>query len=436
MTHQYGNLNDYIAAQQAAFQGQNHAEALEAEVENTKKSGFDDGSLRPILDTRKDGSYQVRIWPIFPKEGPATSKFWFECFLYNAVPEGCRRGFSPRTFGQPDAFSDMIFGAFPYDEDNPMNLNFRNLTARQRVLMLVTVRHLAGYQVGHDNPNEIVVWNLPRKKVGFDNFVADVITKFAQDYGVYPVDPYAGYDACFTVDGKGRDRQMAKGFQFVGSQCPAAPDINAVWKTYFHPEDAYYRLTNEDVQNISDWWEPCVEMALAAPDQFPSIRDMEKWGPAKSKALAWAQGRGGVQMSPGDGPNAANFAPPQPGMMQPPQPPQQSVPTPPPGIPQAPVGVPQAPPQPASIPQPPQAPTPPPQQPQPPQQSQGAPTTPPQPPQGAPTPPQPPQPPQGAPTPPQQPQSAPTMPPPPPGLPTPPGHQSTPMPPPTQTFGQ
>lgn len=299
-----------------------NAETVQNALDEGKAADFDQGNIMPLADLSVEGQYLIRIWPRFD----AGLQWWFDAKQYMTSPQGLKRGFSPITFGEPDPFNDYISGSFPYDKENRINSDFRQLRPRDRVLCIVQFREAQGFITGKNEPNKLYVLSMPRKKNGFEDYVQPQITKWATA-GANPVDLWNGYDAVFQVSGKEMNKKTPALFEFVGHPGPANADPNltqALYEQYMLLSESFYKLTPEDLQAMIDWWKPVVEHSLANPMGYVCVSNPRMYGQAKAAAEQYMRGGGGTPPAlPTDAvqqPPVQPMAPPmgQPQMGQPP----------------------------------------------------------------------------------------------------------------------
>ncbi len=302
--------------------------------------GFDTGATLPEF-LPKSGGVQLRVLPRFDNQ----QQYWLDGYLYMYLPQGLKRGYSPKVLGRPDLFDDWISNAFPYSETDPINRAFGGLRPKQRTVFLVIPRSSPDKPLPEGiDPNKVHIWHIPRHKCGFLDHVSPEIKRWAE-HGVNPVDIDSGFDCAFAVTGKGRNMIFGQGFRFVGVDgqqagpiMPTREQVDAIINQWKPLTEAYRVLTDEDLQNMKDWWEPVVEMIMSDRSSFIDFsQDLRKAGELKVKAQYWKSGSPTTVAMP---PQSQAAQPPQ--GATPPMPPQ-APPAPPAGVPpQAPP--PQAPP--------------------------------------------------------------------------------------------
>lgn len=294
MNQPYNPFDAAMAAYMSQMQQMPSADQIDADLKD-QENDWDDGALVPIFKASKIGKYTVRIWPNLPPPNPEDQKswdaskayqWWFLANLYDFMPAGLARGFSPKTFGQPDAFEDWLKANVPYDKDDDVSKEFwQTLLPKKRVLAWVLVRNTPGYE-----PNKLYLWSLAYLKVGFQVAVEPAIREWA-GYNYNPVDLNAGFDSYFEVIGEKRNWQMT-GFRWMNQQQPGPacdPQLmRYLYETQYRPLGKTHKVVSQDqLAAMIEYFKPIVEMSLTDPAAHVKPTDPN----AHAKAVHWAKAR-------------------------------------------------------------------------------------------------------------------------------------------------
>jgi len=313
---------DFAQANAAWAQQQATAAAAQQEALKTTGKTFDTGFNMDLFDFSAEGTYQIRIWPRF--EEPA--QFWFPAHLYTFHPvPTLPRGFSPKTFQQTDILDNWLGTHFPYDKDSDIAKDWRGRGPGYRILMLVQVRGMLNQQwqlvpMQNVDPNKLYIWSCPYFKNGFKHAIEPELQKtWAQFQGVNPVDLSSGFDATFSVTGKGRDRTISA-FQFLTQNPgPANDPAMTSWifeQSYKPLPDVAKVLTDEDLQILIDYFEPIAKVSKLYPDSHQSPRNAASRGIC-TNFLEGLEGQAVNAPGAPTGGGAQSFQPPTPPQPQP-----------------------------------------------------------------------------------------------------------------------